>query len=84
MNKFIIHLKGKGLKGVQETWQKYNYEYQKLKSVSVVFAATSNLLPYTNEPKNETDLLEHAEMEYEYIFGLIHDILDKARLKTWL
>jgi hypothetical protein len=82
--KFISHLKGKRLNRFQENWEKYKYEYQKLKNVHIIFAATSNLLPYAEEPKNEEDLLKHAEMEYEYILGLLHGILQTSKLKTWL
>ena len=71
-SKFVRHLKGKTRKQFQDKWQEYKSHYQKLKGINVVFAATSNLLPYKEEPKNEGDILKHAEMEYEYIFNLIH------------
>ena len=70
-SKFVRHLKGKTRKQFQDKWQEFKSHYQKLKGINVVFAATSNLLPYKEEPKNEGDILKHAEMEYEYIVKLI-------------
>lgn len=84
MTKFVGYLKGKRLNRFKENWEKYKHEYQKFNGVHVAFVASINLLPYTEAPKNEEDLLKHTEMEYEYILSLIHSILKEAKLKTWL
>jgi LPS O-antigen subunit length determinant protein (WzzB/FepE family) len=85
MSKFIGYLKGKRRRQFQEKWNEYKEEYQKLKNLgSAWVAATAAIIPSPDSPTSPQDLDRYEKERSQYIFNLIHDILEIAKIKSRL